>query len=302
MCRQDATSLAPSLRALYRLESSDIANPFCIPNARIQEIDVKLFLIGLPLVVLSQCLAGLSLIFVTGAAFATGQSITTKTVVLVHGAWADASSWNKVIPLLEARGLRVVAVQNPLSSLAEDVAATTRVINMQTGPVILVGHSWAGVVITQAGSNDKVAALVYVAAFAPDSGQSINDLIAGFPQPPYIATLRKDGGGYLYLAPEALAQYFAPDLPAATQKLLMATQGPWFYGCLADKVTKAAWHDKPTWWVLPEEDQIIDPRLQQGMAAAAKATVTKVQGGHLAMLSRPTEVAAAIVAAANSIE
>ncbi len=263
---------------------------------------MKLFSMRRPLAALSQFLAGLSLIIVTTAAFATGQSMNTKTVVLVHGAWADGSSWNNVVPLLVAKGIRVVAVQNPLSSLADDVAATTRVIDMQTGPVILVGHSWAGVVITQAGNNDKVAALVYVAAFAPDSGQSINDLIAGFPQPPYIGTLIKDESGYLYLAPEALTQYFAPDLPPATQKLMIATQSPWFYNCLADKVTKAAWHNKPSWWVIPEEDQIIDPRLQQGMAAAVKATVTKVQSSHVAMLSKPNEVAATIMAAANSIK
>jgi pimeloyl-ACP methyl ester carboxylesterase len=299
MRRQEATSLPPNLHALCCL---DITNSSFNHNAQSRSTDVKRPSIRLPLAALKQCVACLSLFLVTSAAFATGQSMSTKTVVLVHGAWADASSWNRVIPLLEAKGLRVVAVQNPLSSLADDVAATTRVINMQTGPVILVGHSWAGVVITQAGNNDKVAALVYVAAFAPDSGQSINDLIAGFPPPPYIATLAKDESGYLYLAPEALAQYFAPDLPPATQKLMIATQGPWFYGCLADKVTKAAWHDKPSWWVLAEKDQIIDPRLQQGMAAAAKATVSKVQSSHVAMLSKPTEVAAAIVAAANSIK
>ncbi len=263
---------------------------------------MKLISMSRPLATLSRFLAGLSLIMVTSAAFATGQSMSEKTVILVHGAWADGSSWNKVISLLEAKGLRVVAVQNPLSSLADDVAATNRAINMQTGPVILVGHSWAGVVITQAGNNDKVAALVYVAAFAPDKGQSINDLIAGFPQPPYIATLTKDESGYLYLAPEALSRYFAPDLPPAAQKQMMATQGPWFYGCLGDKVTKAAWHDKPSWWVLTEDDQIIDPRLQQGMAVAANATVTKVQSSHVAMLSKPNEVAAAIEAAANSIK
>ncbi len=227
--------------------------------------------------------------------------MSTKTVVLVHGSWADGSSWDKVIPLLQAKGLHVVSVQNPLSSLADDVAATTRAINMQTGPVILVGHSWAGVVITQAGNNDKVAALVYVAAFAPDAGQSINDLIKGFPEPPYLATLSKDERGFLYLSPESVAKYFAPDLPPATQKIIAATQGPWFYGCLADKVTKAAWHDKPSWWVLSEKDQIIDPRLQQGMAEGAQSTVRKVASGHLAMLSKPAEVANVILAAADSV-
>lgn len=262
---------------------------------------MRLLSIRPALIALRRILVGFSLVLATSAAFATGQSMSTKTVVLVHGAWADGSSWNKVIPMLEAKGLHVVAVQNPLSSLADDVAATNRVINLQSGPVILVGHSWAGAVITQAGNNDKVAALVYVAAFAPDGGQSINDLIAGFPAPPYTETLIKDERGFLYLAPEALTQYFAPDVAPATQKLLTATQSPWFYGCLADKVTKAAWHDKPSWWVLTEKDQIIDPRLQQGMAAAANATVTKVQSSHVAMLSHPADVAATILAAVNSI-
>lgn len=237
----------------------------------------------------------------TGTSMAAENTLSSKTVVLVHGAWADGSSWNKVIPLLQAKGLHVVAVQNPLSSLADDVAATNRVINMQNGPVILVGHSWAGVVITEAGNNAKVAALVYVAAFAPDSGQSINDLIDGFPPAPYQATMSKDERGFLYLSPESVAQYFAPDQSPETQKVMAATQAPWFYGCLADKVTKASWHDKPSWWVLSTNDQILDPRLQEGMANAAKSTVTRVASSHVAMLSKPTEVAAAILAAANSV-
>ncbi len=240
-------------------------------------------------------------VLMPASSFADGAPMSNKTIVLVHGSWADGSSWSKVIPLLEAKGLHVVAVQIPLSSLADDVAATTRLINMQTGPVILVGHSWAGVVITQAGNNDKVAALVYVAAFAPDAGQSINDVIKGLPDPPYLASLSKDEKGYLYLSPESVAKYFAPDLPVGTQKVMTATQGPWFYGCLADKVTKAAWHDKPSWWVLPDKDQIIDPRLQQGMATAAKSKITKVSSSHVAMLTKPAEVAATILAAAHSV-
>jgi pimeloyl-ACP methyl ester carboxylesterase len=233
--------------------------------------------------------------------FAAGNSMNTKTVVLVHGSWADGSSWNKVIPLLEARGLRVVAVQNPLSSLADDVAATTRVINMQTGPVILVGHSWGGVVISQAGNSDKVAALVFVSAFAPDSGQSINDLLKDLPTPAFEADLSRDEAGYLYLSAASVSKYFAPDLPPATQKLIAATQGPWFYGCLGDKVTKAAWHDKPSWWVLSGNDQIIDPRLQKGMAEAIHAKVTEVASSHVSMLAKPAEVAATILAAAQAI-
>jgi pimeloyl-ACP methyl ester carboxylesterase len=246
--------------------------------------------------------AGVSaFLLLTGAALAAGNSMNTKTVVLVHGSWADGSSWDKVIPLLEARGLHVVAVQNPLSSLADDVAATTRVINMQTGPVILVGHSWGGVVISQAGNSDKVSALVFVSAFAPDSGQSINDLLKGLPMPAFQEDLSKDEAGYLYLSAASVSKYFAPDLPPATQKLMAATQAPWFYGCLGDKVTKAAWHDKPSWWVLSGNDQIIDPRLQKGMAEAIHAKVTEVAGSHVSMLAKPAEVAAVILAAAQAI-
>jgi pimeloyl-ACP methyl ester carboxylesterase len=246
-------------------------------------------------------LACLALFSFSKLATAASVTMEPKTVVLVHGAWADGSSWNKVIPILEKSGLHVVAVQNPLSSLADDVSATNRVVNMQRGPVILVGHSWAGVVITQAGNNDKVGALVYVAAFAPDTGQSVNDLIAGAPPPPYFATLGKDERGYLYLAPDAVRQYFAPDVSRATQDLLVATQGPWFYGCLDDKVEKASWHSKPSWWVLSEKDQILDPRLQQKMSAGINAKVTKVASSHVPMLSKPEEVAAVIVAAASSL-
>jgi len=144
--------------------------------------------------------------------------------------------------------------------------------------------------------------LVYVSAFAPDSGQSINDIIAKFPPAPYQATMSKDERGFLYLSPEAVAQYFAPDQSPETQKVMAATQAPWFYGCLADKVSNAAWHAKPSWWVLSTKDQILDPQLQQAMASAAKSTITHVSSSHVAMLSKPAEVAAVIVAAANSVK
>ncbi|CAB3768614.1 signal peptide protein [Burkholderia sp. MSh2] len=220
-------------------------------------------------------------------------------VVLVHGAFADGSSWNRVIPLLEARGLHVVSVQNPLSSLADDAAATKRAIDGQKGPVVLVGHSWAGVVISEAGNDDKVKSLVYVAAFAPDSGQSIADVTQGLPAPAWAGELRKDAGGFATLSDQAIAQDFAPDLPPAQQHLVAATQGPWYGGCLSEKVAQAAWHAKPSTFVVTTQDRMIDPALQEAMAKRIGATVARVNGSHVAMLSRPTAVADAIIAAAE---
>src|SRR5262249_42997208 len=148
-----------------------------------------------------------------------------RNVVLVHGAWADGSSWAKVIPLLEKAGLYAVAVQNPLTSLDDDLAATKRAIALQDGTVILVGHSWAGVVITEAGADPKVAGLVYVAAFAPDVGQVVGELGKDFPPPPGAAELRPGADGYLTLTTKGVMDYFAPDLPVAQRKLIAATQG-----------------------------------------------------------------------------
>src|SRR5215475_13642823 len=167
-----------------------------------------------------------ALFLITSTAIAA-PDLKGKTIVLVHGAFADGSSWAKVIPLLEARGLKVVAVQNPLSSLDDDVGAATRAIEQQTGPVILVGHSWGGAVITQAGNHEKVKALVYVSAFAPDSGQSINDASKGSPPPPWASMLVKDSGNFLTLPTANILSDFAQDLPPADARLIAATQGPW---------------------------------------------------------------------------
>ena len=233
---------------------------------------------------------------------APAQDLKGTTVVLVHGAFADGESWNKVVPLLEARGLHVVAVQNPLSSLKDDVAATQRVLEQQTGPVVLVGHSWGGAVISQAGNDDHVKALVYVAAFAPDNGQSVNDILKGLPTPSWASQLQKDSGGYLTLSTNAVIHDFAQDLPVAQARLVADTQGPWFAGCTDDKVTTAAWHTKPSWFVVTDKDHMIDPRLQDAMAKHIGATETHVDASHVAMLSKPADVAAAIVAAAEKAQ
>jgi pimeloyl-ACP methyl ester carboxylesterase len=235
------------------------------------------------------------------SAEATGQ-IGKPAIVLVHGAYADGSSWSKVISLLQAKGYHVVSVQNPTTSLADDVTATERVLNQQTGPVVLVGHSWAGVVITQAGNHPKVKALVYVDASAPDSGQSISDAAAGVPPEPGANAGIKDENGFLLLPDAAVERYFAQDLSHSEQGIIAATQIPWFIGCLSDKVTHAAWHDKPSWWVIGEHDHMISPKLQEKMAATIKAKVTKLPTSHLAMLADPTAVTAVIIAAAAEVQ
>ncbi|MFT0169961.1 alpha/beta fold hydrolase [Paraburkholderia mimosarum] len=227
------------------------------------------------------------------------QDLKGTNVVLVHGAFADGSSWNRVIPLLEARGLHVVAVQNPLSALADDTAATKRVIDQQNGPVVLVGHSWAGVVISEAGNDEKVKSLVYVTAFAPDNGQSIADITQGQPPAPWAGELRKDSGGFLTLSDKAIRADFAPDLPPAQQRIVAATQGPWFGGCLSQPVTQAAWHDKPSYFVVTARDRMIDPALQASMATHIGAKVTRVNGSHVSLLSQPKAVADAIIDAAE---
>jgi pimeloyl-ACP methyl ester carboxylesterase len=230
------------------------------------------------------------------------QGTSQKTVVLIHGAFADGSSWDKVIPLLHAKGLKVVAVQNPLTSLADDVAAGKRVIDGQSGPVILVGHSWGGTVITELGNDDKVAALVYVAAFAPDAGESTSDLGKGGPPPPGSATIRADGAGFLYLTPEGVAKNFAQDLPASQTKIMAATQGPIFAKAFDEKVTKAAWKSKPSWSIIAEHDRMIQPDLERAMAKKINAKITSLPTGHVPMQVRPKEVAAVILAAAATVK
>jgi len=228
------------------------------------------------------------------------QTNPQKTVVLIHGAFADGSSWDKVIPLLQAKGPKVVAVQNPLTSLAAVVAAAKRAIDAQSGPVILVGHSWGGTVITEAGDNDKVVALVYVAAFAPDVGESSADLGKNGPPPPGSSNIRPDAAGFLYLSPEGIAKDFAQDLPAARTRVMAVTQGPILGKAFGEKVTNAAWKNKPSWYIVAEKDRMIQPALEQAMAKKIHATTTALPTSHVAMQSRPKDVAAVILAAAEA--
>jgi pimeloyl-ACP methyl ester carboxylesterase len=221
-----------------------------------------------------------------------------KNIVLVHGAWADGSCWSKVIALLQAKGFHVVAVQNPLTSLADDVAATKRIIALQDGPVILVGHSYAGVVITEAGNDPKVVGLVYVAAFAPGEGESINSVSKPYPPAPLGSELRPDAQGFLTATRKGIAEDMAQDLPDGEQQMLVATQGQTSGSVFGAIVTTAAWKSKPSWALIAGNDRAIPPQLEKDEAATIKATSITVPANHLAMLSHPKEVAELIEQAA----
>jgi pimeloyl-ACP methyl ester carboxylesterase len=230
---------------------------------------------------------------------ARSQEFVAKTVVLVHGAFADGSSWQKVIPILAEAGLKVIAVQNPLDSLENDVAFTKRAIREAAGPVVLVGHSWAGVVITEAGNDPKVRSLVYVAAYAPDTGETLRDVVTKYPASEARKGFLQDDDGYLRLSDEAVAKYFAPDLPASEQKLIGAVQGRYHVRTFTAPVSRAAWRDKPTFSVVSTNDLIIAPQLQRDQVKSAKATAIEVPGSHVVMLSHPKQVADHIIRAAK---
>ncbi len=222
-----------------------------------------------------------------------------KTVVLVHGAFADGTSWQKVIPHLEKAGLKVIAVQNPLDSLDNDVSAAKRAIKNAEGPVVLVGHSWAGVVITEAGADPKVKSLVYVAAYAPDKGQSLEDITSKYPQLESRKEYMKDDDGFLKISDQGIKKYFAADLDPETKAVVAATQGPFHIRCLSAKVTAAAWREKPTFMVVATKDQIIPPQLEKDQVKAANAKAIEIPSSHVAMLSHPKEVSDLIIEAAK---
>ena len=221
-----------------------------------------------------------------------------RNVVMVHGAYADGSRFAKVIPLLRARGLNVLAVQNPLTSLAADVEATRRAIARMDGPVILVGHSSAGVVITEAGNDPKVAGLVYISAIAPDAGQSTEDAVRGYPPTPGMSQQKADVGGYLWLTREGADQDFVPDLPPAERELVYVTQGPWNTAFLREKVTTAAWRTRPSWFIAVN-DRMVPPTYERDAARRMNATLVELDSGHVPMLSHPDRVAEVIIEAAT---
>jgi len=223
---------------------------------------------------------------------------SNKTIVLVHGAFADGSSWDRVAPFLEAKGYRLVAVHGPLSSLDADVAATRRAIELAPGPVLLVGHSYGGFVITEAGTSDKVTGLVYVAGFAPDNGESVNDIYNGRTPPAWTQTAVFDSGGFAWLPRPTVASLFAQDLPDDDIDLLTMKQGPTSVAIFDQHITTAAWHTKPSWFIRAEHDGMIDPALEEMMAKRAGAKLLNLRASHVVMLSHPREVASVILTAA----
>ena len=219
------------------------------------------------------------------------------SVVIVHGAFADGSDWAKVVPLLQDQGIEVTVVQNPLTSLTDDVAATQRVLNNQDGDVVLVGHSWGGTVISQAGADDKVRSLVYVAAFAPNPGQATGELYEGYRTAPGSSQIVADKNGFLYLTAQGMATDFAQDLPPAQTAVMSATQGPIRAAAFEERTSVAAWQQKPSWYIVASDDRMIVPQMQRDFAKKIGAQTTELAASHVPQQSRPEEVAKVILQA-----
>jgi pimeloyl-ACP methyl ester carboxylesterase len=229
----------------------------------------------------------------------TGEGV--KNIVLVHGGFVDGSGWRGVYDLLKKDGYHVSIVQNPTISLADDVAVTKRILAGQNGPSILVGHSYGGVVITEAGNDPKVAGLVYIAAFAPDKGESVSSLIKnpapGAPVPPIMPPQ----DGYLFLDRTKFRESFAADVAPDTAAFMAASQVPWGLEALNGAVTEPAWRAKPSWYLVSTEDKMIPPDAQRAMSKRAGSTVVEARGSHSIYVSQPQAVAALIAKAAHGV-
>jgi len=224
-----------------------------------------------------------------------------RNVVLVHGGFVDGSGWHSVYDLLTADGFNVSVVQNATLSLESDVETTRNVLDLQDGPAILVGHSYGGAVITQAGMHDSVAGLVYVTAFAPDRGESVSSLLATLPAGGPVPPILPPVDGFLFLDREKFAASFAADVPAREAAFMAESQVPWGVEALGGTVSEPAWRHKPSRYLIVTEDRMIPPALQRTMAERAGATTTEVPGSHAIYVSQPAAVATLITNAAQSL-
>jgi pimeloyl-ACP methyl ester carboxylesterase len=225
-----------------------------------------------------------------------------RNVVLVHGGFVDGSGWQGVYDHLTAEGFRVSVVQNQTLSLESDVETTHNVLDLQDGPAILVGHSYGGVVITEAGRHERVAGLAYIAAFAPDTGESVNALIADPPPGAPVPPILPPQDGFLFLDRERFAESFAADLPAEQAAFMADSQVPWGVEALNGAVGEPAWRGKPSWYLVASDDRMIPPPAQRFMSERAGATVVEVPGSHSVYVSRPQETAALIARAAREVD
>jgi pimeloyl-ACP methyl ester carboxylesterase len=226
---------------------------------------------------------------------------TRPNIVLVHGAFANASCWTKLVPLLLAKGFSVAASHCPLSSLADDVEAVRRTIRMEPRPVLLVGHSWGGAIITEAGNDPAVCGLVYIAAGAPDSGQSFSDWWEGYPVAPGAAEIKPYGEDRMALTLEGFRRHFAQDLATDEIELLYCLQGPFAAASNNEKIPKAAWRDKPSWFICGENDRMLLIDLERDTARRMGATTLVLPSSHVPMISHPGETADFIEKAALSL-
>jgi pimeloyl-ACP methyl ester carboxylesterase len=216
---------------------------------------------------------------------------TSPTVVLVHGGFVDGSGWRGVYDELTGRGINVRVVQNPTTSLNADVTATHDLIESQPGPVVLVGHSYGGVVVTEAGTHDQVVGLVYIAAFAPDKGESVNTLIADPPPGAPVPPILPPTNGFLFLDRDKFAESFAADVPAALSRFMADSQVPWGVDALTGTVSCPAWRLKPSWYLVATDDRMIPPPAQRAMAERTGATVTETPASHAVYVSQADAVA-----------
>jgi pimeloyl-ACP methyl ester carboxylesterase len=221
-------------------------------------------------------------------------------VVLVHGGFVDGSGWRPVYDLLTKDGYRVAVVQNPTLSLAGDAAAAKLIIDAQDGPVVLVGHSYGGAVISEAGTDPNVAALVYISAFAPDAGESVNTLLAGFPQDAPQPPILPPKDGFLFLDRDKFHASFAGDLPADLAAFMADSQVPWGVDALGGQVSEPAWRTKPSWYLVTTDDKMIPPAAQRTMAGRAGSTIVEVAASHSVYVSQPAAVTACIKQAASA--